>query len=272
MPPTVTPGCASDSRCIREAVCIDTKKIFDSCRDKDCIEDLRVFPSVASAPVFAAASCVRATSAELIHVSTTVKPITFNRGCYTIDVRYYYKITGEATTCSCRSIEFTGFAMFDKRVILFGSEGNAKVFSSAMPVCNVAASSLPTAIVEAVDPIVLNIKLVESCCCPRSCDCEHCDIPDYMAACFDSPISFEPMDRRVYITLGQFSMIRLERDTQLLIPTYDYCIPEKECPGIGDESDPCSLFAKINFPVDEFFPPNCVCTPEGRELRSVHSK
>ena len=35
--------------------------------------------------------------------------------------------------------------------------------------------------------------------------------------------------RRSYVTLGQFSIVRLERDTQLLIPAYDYCLPEKEC-------------------------------------------
>ena len=28
----------------REAVCIHTKKIYSSCRDKDCIEDLRSPP------------------------------------------------------------------------------------------------------------------------------------------------------------------------------------------------------------------------------------
>ena len=40
----VVPGPVQDSCGIREAVCIHTKKIYDSCRDKDCIEDLRVYP------------------------------------------------------------------------------------------------------------------------------------------------------------------------------------------------------------------------------------
>ena len=35
---------------IREAVCINTRKIFDSCRDKDCVDDLRVYPTVSSQP------------------------------------------------------------------------------------------------------------------------------------------------------------------------------------------------------------------------------
>ena len=27
----------------KEAVCIDTSRIYDSCSDKDCLEDLRVY-------------------------------------------------------------------------------------------------------------------------------------------------------------------------------------------------------------------------------------
>ena len=42
MPEVVVPGPVTEERRIREAVCVHTKKIFDSCRDKDCIEDLRV--------------------------------------------------------------------------------------------------------------------------------------------------------------------------------------------------------------------------------------
>ena len=37
----VVPGPVEGSAAVREAVCIHTKKIYDSCRDKDCIEDLK---------------------------------------------------------------------------------------------------------------------------------------------------------------------------------------------------------------------------------------
>ena len=43
MPEKVVPGPVCEDRSIREAVCIHTKKIFDSCKDKDCIEDIRVY-------------------------------------------------------------------------------------------------------------------------------------------------------------------------------------------------------------------------------------
>ena len=34
-------------------------------------------------------------------------------------------------------------------------------------------------------------------------------------------------------------------------------MPDKECPG-ATEDDPCELFSRIRFPVEEFFPPNSV--------------
>ena len=65
---------------------------------------------------------------------------------------------------------------------------------------------------------------------------------------------------RLYVTLGQFSMIRLERDTQLLMPVYDYCVPSKECAcgGCDCQEDPCELFRSVQFPMGEFFPPSTI--------------
>ena len=82
---------------------------------------------------------------------------------------------------------------------------------------------------------------------------------------FDDELVLSGESRRLQVTIGQFSIIRLERDTQLLIPAYDYCMPEKECACGSDTEDPCCLFRNIRFPVGEFFPPNTVRMPEGYE-------
>ena len=42
-----------------EAVCIHTKKIFSSCRDKDCIEDIHFYPTVTAQAVLANAQSIR---------------------------------------------------------------------------------------------------------------------------------------------------------------------------------------------------------------------
>ena len=270
MPEKVMPGPVQDTACIREAVCIHTKKIFDSCRDKDCIEDLRFYPTQCSQAAIDRALSIKAGKAELLYVYIDVEPIGFNRGFYTVDVRYYYRVTADAFVGAARPVEVAGLCVFDKRVILFGGEGSAKIFSSEAVFDGpdeqaLRTSSMPTAVVEAVDPIVLDMKLVDMCECRPCCDCELTDIPPCICGCFNSDLCFGGEGKRIYVTLGQFSIIRLERDSQLLIPAYDYCMPEKECTcgsGCGDE-DPCEIFRHVKFPVEEFFPANAATPAPG---------
>lgn len=255
----IMPGPVDNSACVREAVCIHTRKIYDSCRDKDCIEDLRFYPDCDSAGYINTAVGVRAKSVELLNVRVNVEPVAFNRGYYTIDVRYFYRVKGEAYTLGNNCHEIRGLAIFDKRVLLFGGEGSAKIFTSRPEdACSTLAqlerTNRPIAVVEAVDPIVLDFKLVDTCDC-SPCDIDKDTLPHFVCEAFPSSLDTCNDTRRVYVTLGQFSIIRLERDSQLLIPAYDYCMPEKECVGSGDD-DPCELFRRIKFPVDEFFPPD----------------
>ena len=266
MPENGMPGPVCDLSSVREAVCIHTHKIFDSCRDKDCVEDLRFYPTASAQEVLSACQMVRGGTAELLYVYTDVEPVTFNRGFYSIDMRFFYRVTLQVGTGTPRCTEAEGLCVFDKRAILFGSEGNAKIFSSEMRAGEpdpqmMQRSNTPIAVVEAVDPIVLDARIMD-CCCKRDCDCDLCEIPTFVGDCFGGELSSGDDSRRIYVTLGQFSIVRLERDTQLLVPVYDYCMPDKECAcGDGCE-DPCALFRNISFPVGEFFPPNTVKRPE----------
>lgn len=265
MPAMVTPGPVGEDAAIREAVCVHTRKIYDSCRDKDCIEDLRLYTSCSARELINCAVSVRGRSAELLYVTTDVEEVSFNRGFYSINLRFFYKVNCEALAPVTHQKYFTGLAVFDKTVILFGSEGNAKVFSSdtklgSLDVNSIGCTNLPTAVVEAVDPIVLGMKLVDNVsACAANGDTP--PVPKFIADCFSEPLDFCSPGRGVYVTLGQFSIVRLERDSQLLIPSYDYCMPDKECSCSGDD-DPCTLFSRIAFPVDEFFPPDSVACPE----------
>lgn len=253
----VVPGPVESSASIREAVCINTRKIFDSCRDKDCVDDLRVFPTVTSQSYIENALSIRPKSAELLYVAVKVEPISFNRGYYSVDCTYFYRVTGETfpagELCS-------GLAVFDKRVMLFGSEGGVKTFASDSPLPVAGANDMPIAVVNSVDPIALHMKLVDSDCL-LSTDMEQRNIPGFISSSFQESLVLTDTARRWFATIGQFSIIRLERDTQLLIPAYDYCMPDKECPGTS-EDDPCALFSRIRFPVEEFFPPDSVCNCE----------
>ena len=48
----------------------------------------------------------------------------------------------------------------------------------------------------------------------------------------------------------------VERVTQLLIPTVDYCVPSKTCSSFvwASTESPCDVFSQIEFPMDAFFP------------------
>ena len=60
-----------------ESVNIHTEKILDACRDKDCIDDLRVYPTVSSQAIIDTAFSVRPESATLIYADVNVDPISF---------------------------------------------------------------------------------------------------------------------------------------------------------------------------------------------------
>lgn len=95
----------------------------------------------------------------------------------------------------------------------------------------------------------------------KCCDCDGddvsicaSDIPECICNCIGGNICTSGETQRIYVTIGLFVITRLQRSIQLLIPYYDYCIPQKDCVDTSDD-DPCALFDKIQFPFDEFYPP-----------------
>ena len=259
---------SSDSRrCSNEcAVCINTDQVFDSCRDKECIEDLRVYLTDCGQELLNNAINVKARKAEIIWVFADVEEVPFQNGYYTVDLQFFFKITLDVYTGIHRPQEIEGLAVYDKKVVLFGSEGNAKVFQSNYKQDSFDSqlwqkTNMPKAVVEVVDPVVLSTKVLDPCDC-RDDAFDLASVPECVSRVFGEALSPGENVQRVYVSLGLFSIIRLERNVQILIPSYDFCIPEKECISSTDDS-PCDIFEQLEFPVDEFFPPmqNCECPP-----------
>ena len=65
----------------------------------------------------------------------------------------------------------------------------------------------------------------------------------------------------MYVTIGLFIIVQMVRNVQMLIPAYDFCVPEKEC--VASSDNPCELFRRIDFPTDQFFPPKATDLPGG---------
>ena len=57
---------------IRDKVCIHTDKVYDACKEKDCLEDLRVFLTVCGQEIVDRAINVKFRKAEIIWVYTDV--------------------------------------------------------------------------------------------------------------------------------------------------------------------------------------------------------
>lgn len=251
--PDQIPAC--DLSGIKEAVCIHTKKVTDACRDKDCIEDLRVYLTRDSQAILDRCASARARCVELIHVDIRTEAVPYNTGFFTLDITFYYRVVADVTVGGTRPTTVYGLAVFSKRALLFGGDGSAKVFTSNMCSCKHRNHNMPQAVVEVVDPMVLASGTADSCNCCCSCDLP--DLPECVMQCFDDDLVLSGENRRLLVTIGQFSIIRLERDTQLLIPSFDYCIPTKSCgdtQGVGGAESPCDIFSRIDFPVDAFFP------------------
>ncbi|MEG2174859.1 MAG: hypothetical protein RR135_05185 [Oscillospiraceae bacterium] len=236
----------------REAVCVDTRRIYDSCGDKDCIKDLQVIFTACAQEVVDAATCIKARSAEAIGVYFEVEPVAFNKGFYSVDMTFFFKITLAAYYSPASApVIIEGLTTFSKKTILFGSEASVKTFSTESSYAS-ACGCAPIVNVQVIDPMIL------AC---RVCDCSERHTtpgmvpPEAIAAQFDGGFVGCTSQRIVCITIGLFSIVQLERRVQVMIPIYDFCVPSKDCTTGTGSSDPCELFDKISFPTDEFFPP-----------------
>ena len=159
-------NCCAANNCSNSAtenVCINTRKIYDSCRDKECIENLRVYLTESGQCLLDRAVNVKVRSAEIVWIYSDVEPIAFNRGYYSIDLRFYFKVTVDIYTGLGRPTTVEGIAVYDKKVILFGSEGNAKTFTSknSKSCCDVGywqKNSLPVAQIDVCDSFWVQLQ------------------------------------------------------------------------------------------------------------------
>lgn len=241
---------------LKEAVCIDAMRIYDSCSDKDCLEDIRVLFPACVQPLVDCATNVRVRDVDVISVYIDMQPIPFNRGYYSVDLTFFFDVAldlygGGGMGCE----HVNGISIFNKKVMLYGSEGNVKTFSTEQCGCKTevhGCKTMPKATVQVAEPVALSAKLCEVCRC--GCGCEPCCvIPEGIAKRYGGDFECASPKNAVYVTIGLFIIVQIVRNVQLLIPAFDFCFPEKECVTTGD--NPCELFRKIDFPTDAFFPP-----------------
>lgn len=246
-------SCAENSA--SEPVCIDTQRIFDSCSDKDCLNDLRVYFSDCNQELIDNAVNVRIKDADVITVYVDIEPVPFHRGFYSVDMTMFFKVCVDVF-CSPGSIPqaITGMAVHSKKAILYGSEGSVRVFSSELSsdefdTQKPSTHNLPIASVQIARPIALSAKLKHNC--------KQCPVPCKIPCCVRDYLGGEPTnigENSVFATIGIFSIVQLKRNVQVVVDSFEYSVPEKNC--VTSSDNPCEMFSRLDFPTNEFFPPN----------------
>ena len=253
---TLNGACENSSGSFKEAVCIDTSRVYDSCADKDCLQDLRVYFTEAGQHVIDQACTVRIKTVDVLTVYVDLDSVPFNKGFYSVDMTFFFEINLDVflSPAAC-PVNVTGLAVSSKKVILFGSEGKVKIFNSGacyddLDLNSSPLKNLPKATVQVAEPIGLSARI----CCDHHDSCElGCHIPECVCKKFGGEFQLTNNTNAVYVTIGIFTIVQLERSVQMLVPSYDFCVPEKECVTTSD--NPCELFNRLEFPTEEFFPP-----------------
>ncbi len=238
-----------------EPVCIDAQRIYDSCSDKDCLTDLRVYFTDYNQQLVDSAVNVRIKDVDVVTTYVDIEPVPFHRGFYSIDMTIFFNVCIDVFTSPGSSAQtIKGLAVYSKKAILYGSEGSVRVFSSELS-CDefdnqkVATRNLPTATVQIARPIALSAKLKHNCAvCPVPCK-----VPSCVCDCVGGDLTCTGSNS-VFVTIGLFSIVQLKRNVQILVPSYEFCIPEKSC--VTSSDNPCEMFSRLDFPTNEFFPPN----------------
>lgn len=262
-------GANRPNNCGDDIFCIDTNRIYDSSRTQDCLDSLRVILPPGVSDKLKGCSNLKIKDIKLIWAQITTDDMPFNCGYYQIKVKYYfYVLISCCCACTCTPVEYEGLAISEKCTVLYGGEGNVSIFTSDVtdevcpPSCLTgvtAGTNSPRVVLEVANPVALNICMTENTC-PTPFPSEYNAIPDGICAIFENGLD-SSCDQCVslWVSIGIFALIRIERPAQLIIPGCDFCIPDADKSPVS-VSDPCSLFCSSPFPLSEFYPSGA-CEP-----------
>ena len=169
--PGVRPGAN-----FKEAVCVDTSRVYDSVSDKNCLEDLQVsFPEEAQ-QVIGSCCSLKLKEVEVENVYMDVEPIPFNKGFYTVDLTFFFSARFEAQLPDGSLVTVCGVTTFTRKMILYGSEGDVKVFCSDQNGTN-QNNGMPRVCLQVSTPVALGSRVIDcgsgfrsSCGCNTNCN------------------------------------------------------------------------------------------------------
>ena len=233
--------------------CIIALKVYDACRQQDCLENGIIGPAraaesgnfcqdicleqgeIITPPETAAAVTVANFRIERVVVVSKV-PSPFKVGHWDIDLKYVFRYDlvfrnvngGVLCTIPAQSV-------FNKKVTLFGSIATDSLISTDLFSTGGSSfdtSGQPFVLVES-KAVSLAAELVfKNCCC-----------------CGDGADNAD----HVNVTIGLFTIVKLFRIVNLSVESKGFCIP-KECEEVSN-INACDFFDGLDFPMDIFAPP-----------------
>ncbi|PJI09699.1 MULTISPECIES: hypothetical protein [Clostridium] len=228
----------SDSRKRPKDECIIANKVYDQCRQQDCIEKL-AYDNTTGQPINppdnAAAVVIVPNSFSIGNVILVNKSENaFKRGYYDIELKFTFLYTLEFRNSVGAVIStVAASSIFNKKVTLFGSIGApVSIFTD---LSNSKFDNLQVA------PFVL----VEANGYPLDATLSY-TIPVVSSG------DAVPVPNAVNVTIGLFTIIKLFRLVNLVVPSSGFCRPDV-CEEISE--DPCEYFNNLEFPFDIFDPP-----------------
>jgi len=235
--------------------CIIAMKVYDSCRQQDCLTAAQMGPAraaecgcigdqhfkegdVINPPDNAAAVTIDRMKVKRI-IIVEKEPNPFKNGYWDVDLKYVFEYRlsfREADGTLIGSIKAN--SIFNKKVTLFGSIGTDIVISSDL-FCHMSGDSKT---IDA-DPYIL----VEARAVALSAELRYTRRRSGMEE------DVAPSPNEVDVTIGLFTLIKLFRIVQLSVESKGFCIPP-ECEDLSP-LNPCDFFENLDFPMDIFAPP-----------------
>jgi len=241
-----------DPKRLREE-CIIALKVYDSCRNQDCLTHDDIGPAraaecfcvgdnqiqdgdIINPPDNAAAVTIdRLRIKKIIIVEKAPNP--FKHGFWDIDLKYVFEyrlVFREADGCVIGSVRAN--SIFNKRLTLFGSAGDDLVIAT-----DLFSDYNDCATIDAEPFIMTEAKAVALMAKIHSHRHE------------GSEARHRHETKEVHVTIGLFTIIKLFRIVSLTVESHGFCIPP-ECEEISPPS-PCEFFERLDFPMDIFTPP-----------------
>jgi len=242
-------------RCVKEENII-ALKIYDSCRQQDCLTPSELGPARAAECIVVGDFTINegeiirppheaaAVSMDKLRIKKIMivekEPNSFRKGFWDIDLKYVFEyrlVFREADGCIIGSVKAN--SIYNKKVTLFGSEGSDLFLST-----DLFHSHNESAAILSSEPSVT----IEGKAVALEAEIKY----GHRGKEFNSHDS-NCRSRQVDVTIGLFSIVKLFRIVDLSVQSKGFSIPS-ECEEVSP-IDPCEYFDNLSFPMDIFAPP-----------------